>query len=216
MKLEHALEVLIYDLRKARLGLRVSNQPRPVILDKDRHADQHRLSGMHQTLSAHPEPFRDARVSARKMEQGFVPSNPFNEKGRLEEPSLLGSLSASTRKGDDDTFGMERANLSSASSFATGIPRKGATCFVFYLPPSMTDDTLRQLFMRYGTVLNAYVADKAANRTWGFGFVDFSTAAEAQAAVAGLDKCPLEGKFLSVLSKCEEVFQGLESDQVSH
>jgi len=77
-----------------------------------------------------------------------------------------------------------------------------STCFVFYLPASATNDTLRQLFMRYGTVLNAYVAmDKITNRTRGFGFIDFSTPSEAQSAVAGLDKYPWDGKFLSVSIK---------------
>jgi hypothetical protein len=97
----------------------------------------------------------------------------------------------------DGGLGLERLHLNSSSN---RIPN--STCFVFYLPPSATNDTLRQLFMRYGTVLNAYVAmDKVTNRTRGFGFVDFSTPSEAQAAVAGLDKYPLEGKFLSVSIK---------------
>ncbi len=77
-----------------------------------------------------------------------------------------------------------------------------STCFVFYLPPSMTNDTLRQLFMPHGTVLNAYVAvDKLTNRPRGFGFVDFATPAEAQTAVAALDKFAVDGKFLSVSIK---------------
>jgi cold-inducible RNA-binding protein len=73
---------------------------------------------------------------------------------------------------------------------------------VFYLPQSATNESLRQLFERYGTVFNAYVAmDKVTGRTRGFGFVDFSTPSEAQAAVRGLDKYPMEGKFLSVSIK---------------
>lgn len=98
--------------------------------------------------------------------------------------------------GPDNSL-VDRLHLSNSSN---RIPN--STCFVFYLPPSATNETLRQLFMRYGTVLNAYVAmDKVTNRTRGFGFVDFSTPSEAQAAVAGLDKYPLEGKFLSVSIK---------------
>jgi hypothetical protein len=92
----------------------------------------------------------------------------------------------------------DRRDLAAMSS--NRIPN--STCFVFYLPPSATNETLRQLFMRYGTVLNAYVAmDKVTNRTRGFGFVDFCIPSEAQAAVAGLDRYPLEGKFLSVSIK---------------
>ncbi len=77
-----------------------------------------------------------------------------------------------------------------------------STCFVFYLGPNITSDMLRTIFMTYGTVLNANVAiDKVTKRTRGFGFVDFSNASEAQAAVNGLDKYPLDGKFLSVSIK---------------
>jgi len=80
--------------------------------------------------------------------------------------------------------------------------RQYATCFVFYLPPTYTNDNLRTLFQRFGTVLNAYVAmDKATNKSRGFGFVDFSSPSEAQAAVSGLDKYPVEKKFLSVSIK---------------
>lgn len=114
----------------------------------------------------------------------------FTDRGSLER-NLERSL------GPDGGLGLDRLHLSNSSS---RIPN--STCFVFYLPPSATNETLRQLFMRYGTVLNAYVAmDKVTNRTRGFGFVDFSTPSEAQAAVAGLDKYSLEGKFLSVSIK---------------
>lgn len=92
----------------------------------------------------------------------------------------------------------ERA--SRLETYTSRIPN--STCFVFYLPPSATNETLKSLFERYGVVLNAFVAmDKVTNRTRGFGFVDFASPSEAQAAVEGLDKHPLEGKFLSVSIK---------------
>lgn len=131
-----------------------------------------------------------ATQSFRSDRMDRLPERNFErERERNLERSLDRSL--------DNGLGMERLHLNSSSS---RIPN--STCFVFYLPPSATNETLRQLFMRYGTVLNAYVAmDKVTNRTRGFGFVDFSTPSEAQAAVAGLDKYPLEGKFLSVSIK---------------
>jgi hypothetical protein len=77
-----------------------------------------------------------------------------------------------------------------------------STCFVFYLPPTSTNESLRSLFVGFGTVLSAYVSmDKVTNRPRGFGFVDFSTPGEALAAVRALDKFPLEGKRLSVSIK---------------
>lgn len=80
--------------------------------------------------------------------------------------------------------------------------RNCATCFVFYLPSNIDNDGLRAIFQDCGTVLNAYVAmDKKTGHTRGFGFVDFSTPAEAQRAVAEKDKMPCNGKFLSVTIK---------------
>lgn len=70
-----------------------------------------------------------------------------------------------------------------------------STCFVFYLPSEFNNDTLRQLFSPYGTVLNT-----SMNCPRHFGFVEFATPGQAQAAVAALDKCRLgKGKFLAVI-----------------
>lgn len=135
--------------------------------------------------------------------QAYRPERNLERLERSLERNLERNLDRSLERnlerslGPDGGLGLDRLHLSNSSN---RIPN--STCFVFYLPPSATNETLRQLFMRYGTVLNAYVAmDKVTNRTRGFGFVDFSTPSEAQAAVAGLDKYPLEGKFLSVSIK---------------
>lgn len=131
--------------------------------------------------------------------QAFRPERNLERLERSLERNLDRGLERNLERslGPDGGLGLDRLHISNSSN---RIPN--STCFVFYLPPSASNDTLRQLFMRYGTVLNAYVAmDKVTNRTRGFGFVDFSTPSEAQAAVAGLDKYPLEGKFLSVSIK---------------
>jgi len=78
----------------------------------------------------------------------------------------------------------------------------GGSCFIFHLPPSATDETLKQLFSEHGTVLNAYVAmDKQTNRSKGYGFVDYGSPEEANAAVLAMDKRPCGGKFLAVSIK---------------
>ncbi len=116
-----------------------------------------------------------------------------NLERNIEAKLLERSLGPEENRG----FGFDRLHLGSASNRA-----QCSTCFVFYLPPSATSETLRQLFMRYGMVLNAYVAvDKLTNHTKGFGFVDFTTSSEAQAAVAGLNRHFLDGKYLSVSIK---------------
>jgi len=73
---------------------------------------------------------------------------------------------------------------------------------VFHLPPTVSDETLKSLFSSYGTVINTYVVmDKATNRSRGFGFVDFSSPAEANAAVTGMNGHAYGGKFLAVSIK---------------
>lgn len=90
--------------------------------------------------------------------------------------------------------------MGGAASSKNRVP--GGSCFIFHLPPSATDETLKQLFSEHGTVLNAYVAmDKQTNRSKGYGFVDFGSPEEANAAVLAMDKRPCGSKFLAVSIK---------------
>lgn len=55
--------------------------------------------------------------------------------------------------------------------------------FVGNLPWTTTSDDLQQLFSQYGSVVSAEVkADKFTGRSRGFGFVEMSSEAEAEAA----------------------------------
>lgn len=63
----------------------------------------------------------------------------------------------------------------------------------------MTDDDLTKLFGEYGTVTSAtMVMDRETGRPRGFAFVEMSSDAEAQAAIAGLDGQMIEGRNLRV------------------
>ena len=63
----------------------------------------------------------------------------------------------------------------------------------------MTDDDLQKVFAEYGTVQSAtMVMDRETGRPRGFGFVEMSTAEEAQAAITGLDGAMVEGRNLRV------------------
>jgi RNA recognition motif-containing protein len=62
-----------------------------------------------------------------------------------------------------------------------------------------TDDSLKQLFEKFGAVSSAKViTDRETGRSRGFGFVEMSDDAEAKAAMAALDKKEIEGRALSV------------------
>ena len=62
-----------------------------------------------------------------------------------------------------------------------------------------TSEGLRQHFGQSGTVVSAsIVTDQFSGQSRGFGFVEMSTADEAQQAVSQLNERPLDGRSLKV------------------
>jgi RNA recognition motif-containing protein len=71
--------------------------------------------------------------------------------------------------------------------------------FVGNLAFSTTDYDLRQLFEPYGVVDAIHViTDRDTGRSKGFGFVEMSDSAAAQAALQGLNGTALDGRALTV------------------
>jgi len=75
----------------------------------------------------------------------------------------------------------------------------GKKLYVGNLPYSVTDSDLQQMFAAHGTVQSAQViVDLSTGRSKGFGFVEMSTDAEAQAAIQGLNGVEKDGRTLTV------------------
>ncbi len=71
--------------------------------------------------------------------------------------------------------------------------------YVGNLSYEVSDEDLRESFGRFGQVASANVIkDRQSGRSKGFGFVEMSTQAEAQAAIAGLNGTELKGRALNV------------------
>lgn len=71
--------------------------------------------------------------------------------------------------------------------------------FVGGLSWDTTDDSLKNFFAGAGTVVSANVIkDKYTGRSRGFGFVEMSTAEEAEAAKTKLNGQALDGRNISV------------------
>jgi RNA recognition motif-containing protein len=71
--------------------------------------------------------------------------------------------------------------------------------YVGGLSYSTTSESLGRYFAQCGTVESATViTDRYSGQSRGFGFVEMSTEAEAQAAIARLDGQPFEGRGLRV------------------
>lgn len=75
----------------------------------------------------------------------------------------------------------------------------GKKLYVGNLPFSATDDSLKQLFARFGAVVSAkIVTDRDTGRSRGFGFVEMEGDREATEAVSGLNGKEFEGRTLTV------------------
>lgn len=75
----------------------------------------------------------------------------------------------------------------------------GRKLYVGNLGYDVTDADLTQLFEQHGTVDSASVImDRATGRSKGFGFVEMSSDAEAQAAISALNGREYSGRELTV------------------
>ena len=75
----------------------------------------------------------------------------------------------------------------------------GSKLYIGGLPYAATETQLTTLFATHGTVESARViADKFTGQSRGFGFVEMSTAEEAQAAITALNGTQMDGRSLTV------------------
>jgi RNA recognition motif-containing protein len=71
--------------------------------------------------------------------------------------------------------------------------------FVGNLPFSFDNDRLKDEFSKFGEVESAkIIMDRNSGRSKGYGFVEFSSNESANAAVAGMNEQPLDGRKLTV------------------
>ncbi len=75
----------------------------------------------------------------------------------------------------------------------------GKRLYVGNLTYDVSDSELQSVFEAYGTVESAQVVqDRNTGRSKGFGFVEMSTQAEADAAIAAMNGKDLKGRNLTV------------------
>jgi RNA recognition motif-containing protein len=75
----------------------------------------------------------------------------------------------------------------------------GKKLYVGNLSYSVSDDSLKQHFSEFGTITSAKVMmDRDSGRSKGFGFVEMSSDAEAQAAISGMNGKSVDGRDMVV------------------
>jgi cold-inducible RNA-binding protein len=71
--------------------------------------------------------------------------------------------------------------------------------YVGNLPFSATEDSLKEAFLRFGTVESVtIITDKETGQSKGFGFLELSTAQEATDAIAKMHGTEMDGRTLKV------------------
>jgi len=71
--------------------------------------------------------------------------------------------------------------------------------FVGNIPFSMSEDQIRELFEEFGSIVNCkLIMNRDTGRSKGFGFVEFETKEEAEAAIAAMNNKEVQGKALVV------------------
>lgn len=71
--------------------------------------------------------------------------------------------------------------------------------YVGNLSKQITDAQLNELAMPFGSLISANVAtERSSGQSKGFGFVEFTNADEARAAITGLDGRDVNGQALKV------------------
>jgi len=76
--------------------------------------------------------------------------------------------------------------------------KKYTNVFVKNLDERVDDDKLKQLFTPFGAIKSVVVMKDEMNKSKGFGFINFGTPEEAEAAVQGLNDTEVEGKAIYV------------------
>ena len=75
----------------------------------------------------------------------------------------------------------------------------GKKLYVGNLSYSVSDDSLQQHLSEFGTISSAKVMmDRDSGRSKGFGFVEMSSDAEAQAAISGMNGKSVDGRDMVV------------------
>lgn len=71
--------------------------------------------------------------------------------------------------------------------------------YVGQLPYSVTEEELREMFLRYGEVSSLnLIMDRYSGQSKGFGFIEMPNNSEADQAIKGLNKTMVKGREIKV------------------
>ncbi len=82
----------------------------------------------------------------------------------------------------------------------------GKKLYVGNLPFSATEDSLKEVFSRFGTVESvAIITDRDTGHSKGFGFIELATKQEAAEAISKMNSSEMDGRTLKVSEALPQV-----------
>lgn len=123
----------------------------------------------------------------------------------------------------EDDEGEIKTNQKTESSENTIVSNSQSTeetdrLFIRNLPFSTTEDDMKDLFSKYGNIVECHIPVDDSNRNKGYAFVRFQTTQEASAAKRNLDGTAFQGRLMHVLNaeKNKKDKESHEELEISH
>jgi len=122
------------------------------------------------------------------------------------------SVSSSSESGNDEIRTSQKTDPFETID-ASSYPETEQTdrLFIRNLPFSTTEDDIKELYSKYGNIIECHIPVDDSNRNKGYAFVRFQSAKEASAAKTNLDGTAFQGRLMHVLNA-----QKPKKDQESH
>lgn len=130
---------------------------------------------------------------------GTVPDSLTKQSSAL--PILGSNTSGSTPPwlSGSNTGGIGSVNQAGLPVFKLGKEYDETNLYIGYLPPTLDDDGLIQLFSSFGDIVMAKVIkDRITALSKGYGFVKYSDVSQANQAIASMNGFRLEGRPIAV------------------
>ncbi|CCU81352.1 RNA binding domain containing protein [Blumeria hordei DH14] len=127
-------------------------------------------------------------------------SSDYSQDNRSQDyrSNQSGSLDSSDQNRYNSQTSNNSRNLSGGESGGPPDLLPSASIYVGNIIFDLTAERLEQEFSQYGTVKSATIATDARGLSKGFGYVEFESVKEAEAAISGKNQTELEGRRMIV------------------
>ncbi|KAH9423139.1 RNA binding [Dermatophagoides pteronyssinus] len=113
--------------------------------------------------------------------------------------STQNTTAATTITNSENDQSMSSAQSAASSSPSSSMSNSKANLIINYLPQTMTDESFRVMFAKYGDIRSArIIRNKNSGYSYGFGFVEYFRQEDAEMAIKNLNGIVMNNKKMKV------------------